>query len=66
MAITYTDNYHLGMQEDKSDKLDWDVIVANWKKIDAAISGMILSGEAIGLAEGTADYVAGQAQNEGE
>lgn len=36
MAKTQTDNLHLELQEDKTDYLDWDAIVSNWKKIDAA------------------------------
>ena len=39
MAVTYTDNLHLGMQLDKNDYLDWDAITDNWRKIDAAYSG---------------------------
>lgn len=37
MAITYTPNLNLAMQENKSDKLNWDAITENWMKIDAAI-----------------------------
>lgn len=37
MATTYTNNLHLGLQEDKSDNFDWDVITDNWLKIDAAL-----------------------------
>lgn len=62
MATTYTQNFHLGMQEDKSDKLNWDLIVQNWKIIDAALANQrIAAGDAIGVMSGTADYVAGQA-----
>ena len=39
MAVTYTENLHLGMQLDKNDYLDWDALTANWQKIDAAYSG---------------------------
>lgn len=34
MAITYTPNLNLGMQLDKTDYVDWDVITQNWQKID--------------------------------
>lgn len=37
MAITYTPNLNLAMQENKSDNLNWDAITENWRKIDAAI-----------------------------
>lgn len=37
MGVTYTPNLHLGLQEDKRDYLNWDLIVANWKKLDSAI-----------------------------
>ena len=40
MAITYTENYHLGKQEDHTDKFDMDVITENADKIDEALSGM--------------------------
>lgn len=39
MSVTYTENLGLGMQEDKTDYLDWNVITENWKKLDAAVSG---------------------------
>lgn len=34
MAITYTQNLNLGMQLDKTDYVNWDVITQNWQKID--------------------------------
>lgn len=34
MAITYTPNLNLGMQLDKTDYVNWDVITQNWQKID--------------------------------
>ncbi len=37
MAITYTSFLHLGMQEDKNDTLNWDLIVNNWKTLDSAV-----------------------------
>lgn len=40
MAVTYTDNIHLGMQLDKTDYVNWDAITQNWQKIDIA-AGMI-------------------------
>jgi hypothetical protein len=39
MAVTYTDNLHLGMQLDKTDYVNWDAITQNWQKLDAAFSG---------------------------
>lgn len=45
MAVTYTDNLHLGMQLDKTDYVNWDAITQNWQKIDAVFSagGTVLS-----------------------
>ena len=34
MEITYTQNLNLGMQLDKTDYVNWDVITQNWQKID--------------------------------
>lgn len=39
MAITYTPNLNLGMQLDKTDYVNWDVITQNWQKIDEAVGG---------------------------
>lgn len=39
MAITYTENLHLGMQLDKTDYFSMDNINENWQKIDSAVSG---------------------------
>lgn len=39
MSVTYTPNIGLGLQLDKTEYLDWDVITANWQKIDAAAAG---------------------------
>lgn len=61
MAVTYTEHYHLGLQEDKSDKLNWDLIVSNWKKIDKAIYGMQNSGYAVGLTSGYESSISGEA-----
>lgn len=36
MGITYTPKLHLGKQLDKSDYLNWDVLTANWDKLDDA------------------------------
>lgn len=41
MAVTYTDNLHLGIQLDKTDYVNWDAITQNWQKIDAAVSGSV-------------------------
>lgn len=41
MAITYTDNYHLGKQEDHTDKFDMTVITDNVDKIDEALTGKV-------------------------
>lgn len=46
MAITYTDNLHLGMQLDKTDYLNWDAITENWRKIDAAVGSITPGGGA--------------------
>lgn len=35
MGMTYTENIHLGLQEDKRDYLNWDAITTNWKTIDS-------------------------------
>lgn len=37
---TYTQNYNLGMQEDKADKFDMSVICENMQKLDAALKAM--------------------------
>lgn len=39
MSVTYTPNIKLGLQLDKTEYLDWDVIIENWRKIDAASGG---------------------------
>lgn len=52
MAITYTDNLHLAMQEDKSDNLDWDALTENWRKIDAAIGSVPISRAVNGVVRG--------------
>ena len=41
MAITYTENYHLGKQEDHTDKFDMTVITDNVDKIDEALTGKV-------------------------
>ena len=41
MSVTYTENLQLGLQEDKSNTLNWDVLMDNWLKIDAALSSAI-------------------------
>lgn len=58
MAVTYTDNLHLGMQLDKTDYVNWDAITQNWQKIDAAVSGAFPQNSVIitnGLPESTPD-----------
>ena len=35
MGVTYTENLHLGLQKDKRDYLNWDVITNNWETLDA-------------------------------
>ncbi len=37
MAVTYTQNYNLGKQEDHSNKFDMTIITENMEKIDAAL-----------------------------
>lgn len=39
MAVTYTENLKLGLQKNKTDYVNWDVIQANWQKIDEAVGG---------------------------
>lgn len=39
MGVIYTPNIDLGLQLDKTEYLDWDVITENWRKIDAASAG---------------------------
>lgn len=41
MATIYTENYHLGKQEDKTDKFDMSVITDNADKIDEALTGKV-------------------------
>lgn len=41
MAVTYTENLHLGLQLDKTDYLNWDVIQQNWMIIDGACGGSL-------------------------
>ena len=41
MAMTYTDNLHLGLQEDKRDYLNWDAITSNWKTLDAYVGSVM-------------------------
>lgn len=38
MATTYTENLHLGMQEDKTDKFNFSLFTENWGKIDTAFA----------------------------
>lgn len=41
MAVTYTENYNLGKQEDHNDKFDMGVITDNADKIDEALAGKV-------------------------
>ena len=40
MATTYTQNLNLGLQLDKTDYVNWDLIQQNWRKIDEAVGGV--------------------------
>lgn len=67
MAVTFTENLHLGMQKDKTDYLDWDAITDNWEKIDAAVSGgggIGAAGSAVVRANGISVIAAGYAQRQ--
>lgn len=55
MPVTYTDNLQLGLQETKSDTLDWDVLTDNWLKIDAAFSKAVPAPAAIDISLKGAD-----------
>lgn len=65
MAITYTPNINLELQENKQDFLNWDAIVRNWKKIDyeiGALKGnavMLQTGEPVLLTDGVELFSAG-------
>ena len=68
MAVTYTDNLHLGMQLDKNDYLDWDAITDNWRKIDEACAGGSSSntaGVALPISQGDMRYIIGVAEEGG-
>lgn len=41
MAVTYTENYNLGKQENHSDKFDMAVITENMDKIDTALADKV-------------------------
>jgi hypothetical protein len=64
MAVTYTENLHLGMQLDKTDFFSMDVINENWQKIDAAVSGsgMGTAGNAALSSAGANEFDAGVAE----
>lgn len=49
MAVTYTENYNLGKQENHADKFDMSVITENMNKIDKALSGKVNAEEGKGL-----------------
>lgn len=65
MAITYTPNIGLKLQENKQDYLNWDAIVYNWNKIDeeiGALKGNVITmqmGVPILLTNGTDLFTAG-------
>lgn len=64
MGVEYTENLKLGIQTDKNDFVDWDAITENWKKLDAAYSGMQSGsidavGDASVSANGVMQYTAG-------
>lgn len=62
MSVTYTENLQLGLQEDKSDTLNWDVLMDNWLKIDAALSSAIpVPSLSVPSSYGTNFYYAGTA-----
>lgn len=41
MAITYTENYNLGKQENHNDRFDMSVLTDNADKIDEALTGKV-------------------------
>ena len=49
MAVTYTENYNLGKQENHADKFDMTVITENMDKIDKALAEKINAEEGKGL-----------------
>lgn len=60
MGITYTDNLHLGLQEDKTETLDWDVLMDNFVKIDAAINAYIITyGNTVSICSGAVHSICG-------
>ena len=62
MSVTYTENLQLGLQEDKSDTLNWDVLMDNWLKIDAALSKALpIPSLANPISRGTNAFAAGTA-----
>lgn len=73
MAKTYTPNLHLALQQDKTDKLDWDAITSNWQIIDTAFgsynpgSRSTSGGASLNLSGFvTSPSMIGQAEQEGE
>lgn len=69
MAITYTTNLGLAMQQDKSDRLNWDAVTENWQKIDTAFGNISVSnaaGNAVLVANGADRSVIGIAEQEDE
>lgn len=63
MAVTYTENLKLGLQKNKTDYVNWDVIQANWQKIDEAVGGSgIRAGDATIILNGANNTRAGKAE----
>ena len=63
MAVTYTQNLHLGMQKDKTDYVNWDAITQNWEKIDEAVGGSgIRAGDATIILDGISNSRAGHSE----
>ena len=60
MATTYTQNLNLGLQLDKTDYVNWDLIQQNWRKIDEAVGGVPApAGSAAQAVEGANRTLAG-------
>lgn len=63
MAVTYTENLKLGLQKNKTDYVNWDVIQANWQKIDEAVGGSgIRAGDATIILGGISNSRAGHSE----
>lgn len=63
MATTYTANLNLGLQLDKTDYVNWDLIQQNWQKIDDAVGGSgIRAGDATIMLDGVNASRVGQSE----